>query len=104
MADDAQPAKRRGRPVISEEVKAIRKKNGREDRLNIIIIGWQEMEVARRIGIPETSLRRALDGEGPSLPQPIRDWLKGISQYLKANPCPFVAPLMVKDKKDHQED
>lgn len=92
MTENVAP-KRRGRPVISQSVKTQRKKNGWEDRKHLLHIGWQEMEAARRLGLPETSLRRALDGEGPSLPQAVREWLKDLSQYLTDHPCPRIGPV-----------
>ncbi|MBS1017098.1 hypothetical protein [Acetobacter persici] len=102
MTEKATP-KRRGRPIISQSIKTQRRKNGWEDRKHLLHIGWQDKEAARRLGLPETSLRRALDGEGPSLPQSVRDWLKDLSQYLTDHPCPRIGPIfpaLPDDKKD----
>lgn len=85
---------RRGRPaVLTAEEKARRKRQGYSDRQLMMHIGWNEVVLARRTGMSLTSLRRALNGEAPPLRSEIREWMQGMSGYLKDNPCPRLKPL-----------
>lgn len=87
---------RRGRPaVLTAEEKAKRKRQGYADRQLMLHIGWNEVVLARRSGMSLTSLRRALAGEAPPIKNEIREWMQGMSDYLKEHPCPRVRPFLV---------
>lgn len=49
-------------------------------------LGWTQAELARRSGVPYTTIRKYLGGDGSAVKQPKRDKLKLIAQALGATP------------------
>ena len=53
----------------------------------LIVIGWNERELARRTGRHQTQVRRWIKGESP-IPSPVAAWITELADIIVAHPGP----------------
>lgn len=53
----------------------------------LIVIGWNERELARRTGRHQTQVRRWIKGESP-IPSPVAAWISDLADFIVAHPGP----------------
>jgi len=56
----------------------------------LAVIGWSQRELARRLGVPESRVRRWARGTLP-VPQAVAAWLRRAAELHFANPPPSAA-------------
>ena len=53
----------------------------------LIVIGWNERELARRTGRHQTQVRRWIKGES-AIPPPVAAWITDLADFVVAHPGP----------------
>jgi transcriptional regulator with XRE-family HTH domain len=56
----------------------------------LAVIGWSQRELARRLGVTESRVRRWARGTMP-VPEAVADWLRRAAEWHIANPPPSAA-------------
>lgn len=67
----------------------------------LMTLGISERELGRRLGRSQTNIRKIMDGKA-MLSQEESDWLRKVTDFMRANPPPRQKALFVPPKQKKQ--